>query len=170
MRTRDAWHPDKMVPERPARLSWVLAAVLVAASGCQGAEHPVPQESSPAPSVAVSTSPSSGDSQSDEREGRASGATLWAQFFFTDESGVRAGTEIKIVWRMTGAGDLSMSATGPDGRVITPAWGPLPHGDSSWSRPGDEWGTGWLFPKPGPWTVHATRAGGGTGDLTVQVT
>jgi hypothetical protein len=121
------------------------------------------------PSAAPSTSPSSAGSQSGERQGRASGATLWALFFFTDHSTVRAGAEIKIVWRMTGLGDLSISATGPGSRTIAPTWGPEPHGDSNWQRPGEEWGTGWIFPQAGTWTFHAARAGGGSGDLTVQV-
>lgn len=103
-----------------------------------------------------------------ERQGRAAGATLWA-LFFTDPSALRAGTEIKIAWRMTGAGELSISATGPGGRTVMPVWGPEAHGGSNWERPGQEWGTGWVFPAPGRWIFHAARAGGGNGDLTVQI-
>ncbi|MBO4210411.1 hypothetical protein [Micromonospora echinofusca] len=78
------------------------------------------------------------------------------------------GDRIKVVWRMTGSGDLSISATGPDGRVVAPIWGPEPHGGSNWTRPGDEWGTGWVFPTPGCWTINLTRTSG-KGHLVLRV-
>ncbi len=71
-----------------------------------------------------------------EQQGVGVGATLWA-LFFGDE--VVAGQEIKVVWRMTGSGGLSISATGPDAKIVQPEWGPESHGSSSWDRPG---GTG----------------------------
>ncbi len=79
-----------------------------------------------------------------------------------------AGAEIKVVWRMTGSGSLSISAYGPDGMVVEPLWGPESHGGSTWNRPGEEWGTGWVFPKAGCWTIRATRASG-SGYLVVRV-
>jgi hypothetical protein len=110
-----------------------------------------------------------GDASSSEREGAAVGATLWALFFLADPAGVGAGQQVKIVWRMTGSGAVSFVASGPDGRTVRPVWGPDTHGDSDWSRPGEEWGTGWVFPVRGQWTVRVTRAEQGTGRLTVQV-
>lgn len=76
--------------------------------------------------------------------------------------------EIKVVWRMTGSGDLSINATGPDGKVLKPEWGPESHGSSNWDRPGDEWGTGWVFPSAGCWTINATRTNG-SGYLVLRV-
>jgi hypothetical protein len=69
---------------------------------------------------------------------------------------------------MTGSGDLAISATGPNGTVVEPIWGPERHGGSTWERPGDEWGTGWIFPSPGCWTVNAKRTGG-SGYLVMRV-
>jgi hypothetical protein len=90
-----------------------------------------------------------------ERQGAGEdGATLWALFFAPKAV---AGQEIKIVWRMTGGGDLSMTAAGPGGASAKPVWGPEAHGGSSFQRPGDEWGTGWTFPEAGCWTISATR-------------
>jgi hypothetical protein len=100
-----------------------------------------------------------------ERQGVGAGATLWA-LFFSDE--VVAGQEVKVVWRMTGTGSLSINATGPDSTVIQPEWGPEPHGGSTWNRPGEEWGTGWVFPSAGCWTINATRTNG-SGYLVVRV-
>jgi hypothetical protein len=100
-----------------------------------------------------------------ELQGTGNGATLWALFFHP----LRQNTEMKVVWRMTGAGDLSMRATGPGGAAVTPVWGPESHGDSTWRKPGDEWGTGWVFPTAGCWTVHATRSESGSGELALLI-
>jgi len=102
-----------------------------------------------------------------ERQGAGDGATLWALFFPTGPE-VTAGKEIKVVWRMTGSGDFTISAEGPDGAVLKPVWGPEPHGGSNWERPGDEWGTGWIFPTAGCWTVSAKRTSG-SGYLVLRV-
>jgi hypothetical protein len=101
-----------------------------------------------------------------ERQGGGDGATLWALFFTAEP--VTAGKEIKVAWRMTGSGDLSISATGPDGTVVKPVWGPEAHGGSTWNRPGTEWGTGWIFPAGGCWTINAKRASG-SGYLVLRV-
>ncbi|MEU1384712.1 MULTISPECIES: hypothetical protein [unclassified Nonomuraea] len=66
----------------------------------------------------------------------------------------------KIVWRMTGEGPLTVRASLPDGTAARLAWGPEEHGGSSWHRPGDEWGTGLVFPKPGCWKIELSRTHG----------
>ena len=149
------------------------------------AEHASPASTSSTPAIASATTPTTtptvaathgpcprsarlgGDSSSGfpEQQGVGVDATLWA-LFFGDE--VVAGQEIKVVWRMTGRGDLSISATGPDAKVIQPKWGPESHGSSNWDRPGDEWGTGWVFPSAGCWTINATRTNG-SGYLVLRV-
>lgn len=98
-------------------------------------------------------------------EGIGERAALWALFFSPT---VQTGKEIKVVWRMTGGGDLTMSASGPGGQTLRPAWGPEAHDGSSWNKPGDEWGTGWVFPKAGCWTFRANRKTG-SGTLTIRV-
>ena len=72
---------------------------------------------------------------------------------------IPAGREAKLVWRMTGSGAFSLVAIGPQGQEVAPLWGPEAHPSSNWKRPGDEWGTGLLFPEAGCWTVRATRGG-----------
>lgn len=89
-----------------------------------------------------------------EMQGLGRDVTLFGLFF---SSQVTAGQQVKVVWRMTGEGDLSMVATGPGGRTLRPEWGPDRHSSSSYHRPGDEWGTGWTFPVKGCWTIDATR-------------
>jgi hypothetical protein len=159
---------------------WLALAAAVAAAlamtACEAAPRPpsalptspsAGQPSSSAP-VTTSTCPSSAELGGlEDRQGAGDGATLWALFFPTGPL-LTAGTEIKVVWRMTGSGDFSISATGPDGTVVKPVWGPEPHGDSSWTRPGEEWGTGWVFAEPGCWTVHARRTSG-SGYLVLRV-
>lgn len=83
---------------------------------------------------------------------------------------VPAAEEVKIVWRLTGDGDdVSFQATGPEGQIENLSWGPAPHGGSNWERPGQEWGTGWVFPTEGCWVLQATR-GAHTFAITVDVT
>jgi hypothetical protein len=145
---------------RKVSLAVVSALALMVAAGCTNADSAARARSSSEPS-----SPAAPTSSVPEAQGVGRGVSLWA-LFFTD---LKRDQEIKIVWRMTGAGDLSMRATGPGGAIVTPVWGPEPHSGSSWQKPGDEWGTGWVFPSAGRWIVHATRSESGTADLALTI-
>jgi hypothetical protein len=91
---------------------------------------------------------------------------LWALLFFDK---AQANTEEKIVWRITGTGkQFDIFAQHEDGTIIHPIWGPAYHGGSNWERPGDEWGTGFNFPKPGCWTLTATL-GATSGEIRLMV-
>jgi hypothetical protein len=68
-----------------------------------------------------------------------------------------AGQEIKVVWRMTGAGAFAFRVSDATGQVISLVWGPEDHGSSTWKHPGDEVGTGFKFPHSGCWQIHVTR-------------
>ena len=81
---------------------------------------------------------------------------------------LRAANEVKIVWRMTGTGDVSANATGPNGENATLTLGPEPHGWSTYDRPGEEWGKGWRFPAAGCWHLHLSRTDT-QGDVWVTV-
>jgi hypothetical protein len=81
---------------------------------------------------------------------------------------LRSGTEVKIVFRMTGAGPLRVALTAPDGRDVPLAWGPEAHAGSSYTRPGDEWGTGYVFDAPGCWQLRLDRDTN-AGDVWLQV-
>jgi hypothetical protein len=89
-------------------------------------------------------------------QGESSSGSVVA-LLFADPSDLSAGKELKIVWRVTGTGMARFSATGPGSRSIAPVWGPEGHGGSNFNYPGEEWGTGFLFPTPGCWTVHVQR-------------
>ena len=91
---------------------------------------------------------------------------LWALLFFDK---AHAQQDEKIVWRMTGTGGpFKDQAQHEDGTIIHPIWGPEFHGGSNWERPGDEWGTGFNFPKPGCWTLTATL-GATVGEIRLEV-
>ncbi len=70
---------------------------------------------------------------------------------------ITVGKPVKIVWRMTGTGDLAASATSPTGRDLPLTFGPEMHPGSTYDRPGDEWGTGYTFTEPGCWALHLQR-------------
>jgi hypothetical protein len=78
------------------------------------------------------------------------------------------GKEVKIVWRMTGEGPLKVTAVLADGTRAKPTFGPEQHGGSTWHRPGEEWGTGFVFPKAGCYRVDLTRTRG-SGHLWLRV-
>jgi hypothetical protein len=75
---------------------------------------------------------------------------------------------LKIVWRMTGTGPLSVTFRAPDGERHRLTFGPEQHGASSWDRPGDEWGTGFKFTSAGCWHIHLARTDA-SGDVWLDV-
>ncbi|MEP7290000.1 MAG: hypothetical protein ABI947_29995 [Chloroflexota bacterium] len=87
-----------------------------------------------------------------EIEGKSEHQELWA-LLFPYHLPIRTDEDIKIVWRMTGVGTFQLFAQHTDGTIIPPIWGPEEHGGSSWHRPGEEWGTGFHFPKAGCWRI-----------------
>ncbi len=99
-----------------------------------------------------------------EVRGTTSGNTeLWALLF----QSLVAKQEVKIVWRMTGNGDMQVVAQGPYGESVRPKW-LTPHDGSNWNRPGAEWGTGFILPGSGCWDFHVSR-GDASGDVWVLV-
>jgi hypothetical protein len=68
--------------------------------------------------------------------------------------------DLKIVWRMTGSGPLTLAAYDARGRKVALAWGPEEHGGSTYHRPGDEWGSGYRFAAPGCYRLTARRTVG----------
>lgn len=106
-----------------------------------------------------------------EARGTTSGSDttqVWALLMPTGSLPVRAHESVKIVWKMTGSGSLRLVGIGPDGMSLAPMAGPQQHGSSNWARPGDEWGSQFLFPTAGCWDLHATR-GEASGDIWLEV-
>jgi hypothetical protein len=75
---------------------------------------------------------------------------------------------VKIVFRMTSGVPTVFYAVAPDGRTVLPVSGPTPHTGSTWSRPGSEWGSQFVFETPGCWRIHA-GAGPAQGDVWLVV-
>jgi hypothetical protein len=92
-----------------------------------------------------------------EFKGGSTSVTLYGLLF--TRYPIPARHDAKIVWRLTGSGNIRFQGLGPEGQHIVPEWGPEPHGSSSWHRPGDEWGTGFRFPVGGCWTIRVSRGG-----------
>lgn len=110
-----------------------------------------------------------------ESRGSGDGVELWALVFDGAWADARTavvagavGRQIKIAWRMTGGGPLSLVATRGDGRTVVPIQEPTPHGGSSWDRPGDEWGSTFVFPEPGCWRIEASR-GSSVAELWLRI-
>jgi hypothetical protein len=138
-----------------------MLLLLPFAASCQASVTPQPSSSPAQPSCPTRLT-------GEEIHGHTpAGVELWALIF--GHYPIARATETKIVWRMTGAGNLQLHASGPDNQQLAPRWGPEAHASSNWHRPGDEWGAGFIFPTAGCWTIHASR-GPRTGTVDVLVT
>ena len=104
-----------------------------------------------------------------EVQGIATDATVYGLLFLKHSPPIRDGEEVKIVWRMTGKGDLSVTSQAPSKRAGVLTFGPEAHAGSTYQRPGDEWGTGFLFDEPGCWHIHLKRSVDGVGDIWFEV-
>ncbi len=169
---------------RTSRAVVAVAALLLASSCIGGAAgrstSPSPTGAVPSP-IASPTTPAVGipgcphpPSPSHglheflvEVHGSAEHGQLWALIFQKPGDPIRAGKPVKIVWRMTGTGDLSLVAVDEGGTQVAPDLLGA-HLSSTWHRPGDEWGSRFTFPHPGCWDVHAERTSV-TGDIWLSV-
>ncbi len=157
----------------------VSSVVGLACTSSQGNPSSVPSataRASPTPSDAIGALGTAGcrpvspsGAFAAEVYGTASGGTVWA--WFMQSFPPQAGVEDKTVWRLDGPGISAVptfALVGPAGAQGRLDWGPDGHLGSSWDRPGDEYGTGLLFPVPGCWDVHVS-VGKVTGDVYVIV-
>jgi hypothetical protein len=150
---------------RPGTARWV-ALVLIAAAPATGVDASSSGLGRLGAADCVPPSPMTGDvvqgtPASDDVE-------LWGWLMPTGPLPLRAGQDVKIVWRMTGTGDLRLTAWGPDGKARPLQWGPEKHSGSNFTKPGDEWGAGYHLAKPGCWRLHAARANG-SADVWIRV-
>lgn len=100
-----------------------------------------------------------------EIRGTASEMEMWGLVWETPPLIVNR--EIKMVWRVTGAGGLKVHAMqGTQEAELT--WGPVEHGASTFARNGDEWGTAFRFGSPGCWDIIIER-GGAIGHVWLKV-
>jgi hypothetical protein len=64
--------------------------------------------------------------------------------------------EIKMVWRVPGEGEFDIRAS-QGATEAELSFGPSLHMESNFERPGDEWGTAFIFPSSGCWQIEITR-------------
>ncbi len=149
----------------------VFAIISIALAACTSTPNPIGVTSSSAlpiatPAVCQPSQIQHPQNGLSEVQGTTNSAVeIWALLFFDQ---AHAKQDSKIVWRITGTGSFSVQARHEDGTVIHPIWGPEYHESSTWERPGDEWGTGFNFPKPGCWTLTVTR-GAAAGEIRLEV-
>ena len=141
-----------------------MACALVACTDSEPSEHPTKTTITPYPAPSLGelgqpgckpASPFSSmelQGTPDER-----GTSLYGLAFMRADEGFTVGVDLKVVWRMTGTGDLAVRLLDPDGRATALDWGPEPHGGSTYHRPGDEWGTGFTFDQAGCWEIRFAR-------------
>ena len=83
-------------------------------------------------------------------------AVMWGLLWDDPPLGVRR--EIKMVFRLTGAGPFDIVAIHDDGTELEPNWGPHHRSpdESSYGRLGEEWGMAFFFTKTGCWNLRVT--------------
>ena len=91
-----------------------------------------------------------------EVQGTTSGGSLFG-LVGAETPVIHMNDEVKIVWNMTGVGDLQATATAPSGISVPLVVGPTPHTSSSYGHPGDEWGTVYWFSQDGCWRLSLQR-------------
>lgn len=122
-----------------------LAVVMAGMSSCGGTKSAVCENESPITANVVSATSSNG-----------SAAGL---LFLKHKLPIASGEEVKIVWRVTGEGPLSLRYFDPSGAERPLTFGPAEHLGSSFNRPGDEWGGGFQFDAKGCWHIRLDRTG-----------
>jgi hypothetical protein len=93
-----------------------------------------------------------------EIEFAASEGTLWALLFVKDGQ-FQANSRARILWKMTdGRGDIHLIAIHEDGTQIRAYYGPISRMmRSDWKHDGQEWASGFIFPKAGCWRILVSR-------------
>ena len=148
----------EFVPQR-VKTSWpgiLMGGLSFVAFGCESSKGRTP--------TACEKTPILGG----EIVGLSKDSSLHGLVFRKKNGAVRKDEQVKIVWRMTGRGNLKVTSLRPDGSTGELAFGPEPHLSSSFARPGDEWGTGFKFDQIGCWHLKLDRAEG-HGDVWVLV-
>jgi hypothetical protein len=151
------------------RTASLLLVLLVAGAsgGCTSADD---RAHAPTPTTPATCTPAP-IARDGTLKGRSDDGTAVSALIERRQTGpVQVGEEIKVIVRMTGKGDLAVSALAPDGRQTAPEWGPEAHESSTFLGPGAEWGFGVTFDAAGCWTIDLHRRESGTGRLQLQVT
>jgi hypothetical protein len=104
-----------------------------------------------------------------EVEGTGKQVQLWGLIMAEGpDDPLHVNEQVKIVWRITGTGELRLTSTAPDGGTRPLQWGPDEHLSSTYRRPGQEWGAGYLFDQPGCWRLQAIR-GSATANVWLNI-
>ena len=154
-------HADEVTTRRSVLIGLTLAPLVVA---CSSAGAPATARGESSLPASPSCTGQSTKAPGGLTEIQGSGSESLFGLVFAPYPLRGTSETVKIVWRMTGSGPLSLWAVSPTGDRVAPEWGPEPHNGSSWNKPGDEWGSGFRFGSQGCWTVHAKR-----GSKTAQV-
>jgi hypothetical protein len=149
-------------PSSVASLATIVAQGVVSSSTTSTTSRPivsattVPERFAGIPLGRTDCAPSSPFAGGEIRGTSNSGVELYG-LVFARSLPIRAGDEVKIVWRMTGVGGLAARSTSPSGSPVDLASPPVEHRGSNYNRPGDEWGTVHLFNEPGCWHLTLAR-------------
>jgi hypothetical protein len=151
-----------------------LIAVLLLAAGCPSpsggpavrstAEAPASPDLTKAP---IAPCPQTAAAAPTTRDAVGRGVEMHVLLFPTEPE-LRANRELKIVFRLTGGQDVTLTADGPGEKVIQPVWGPEWHSGSNFNYPGAEFGAGFTFPEAGCWRIRVVNESS-VGELALRI-
>jgi len=146
-----------------------LFAVMLLASGCPKSPpaQPSPSGSAVIGPTAAASCPADPGSAPTERQAYGRGVEMWVLLFPTHGE-LRPGETLKIVVRVTGGQEVTVTADGPGRKVILPVWGPEWHSGSTFHHPGGEFGVGFTFPTGGCWRLRVVNEAG-VGELMLRL-
>ena len=140
------------------RLALIVAATLVVA-GCTDqaasteSEGPVPGRSDCAsPTQILEDGPFAPEIEGSSDDGLKLFGQIQASDFLVASDAVK-----KVVWRVTGSGEPTVTLAGPGGVQSELAWGPEYHQGSNYDLPGDEYGSVLVLDRPGCWHIQFRR-------------
>jgi hypothetical protein len=152
-----------------------LIAVLLLAAGCPSPSGGRPTAASPHPTTVqpsetrapIAVCPPTAAAAPNTRDGLGRGVEMHALLFPT-QTNLEANRELKIVFRLTGGQDVTVTADGPGEKVVLPVWGPEWHSGSTFDYPGAEFGAGFVFPETGCWRIRVVNESG-VGELVLRI-
>lgn len=93
-----------------------------------------------------------------EVQGISADASIYGLLFMKHQPPSRVGDEVKIVWRNDRNGRAVSGVHVADCTTRRADLRPRAHAGSTYTRPGDECGTGFVFDELGCWHIHLERS------------
>jgi hypothetical protein len=146
----------------------ILIAIAALATACSSSSHSATRYSASTTTVRTERACDTTRTLPYARSVSSSAGSVWVWVESVTRGGFRAGSLVKVVWRITGRDTPTLELQQPDGRPGTLSFGPERHESSTFQHPGDEYGSGFIPTTRGCWRMNIHR-GAVSGELSFLV-